>query len=457
MNHKLSRRAFLKLAAAGSGAMALMACVGPTPASSPTAQPGGKQAEETSAPTAAPAAAQPVTLRIAWWGGEPRHKKYNTILDLYEQKNPGVKMEREFADGGPYWEKLATQFASGNAPDLIHNHQDRVNELANRGVLLPLDPLVESKQIDLSDWPKGTVEAGKRGGKNWMIALGGTTFSTIFNAAWLNRLGIQAPEKTWNWQDFAAMVEEIQPELAEKQYASTDQGGWSGAYETYIRQLGFDLFKGEQLQELGYPKEVVADFWQMWETLRKAGALPPPALSQEYAQATHADSMLAKKVAVLHLMSANQIQIFQGFIDDELDLVPVPRGVKPGSPSGDHLGTAWISIYAKTKFVNECARFINWFVNDPEPAKIYAAEHGLPGNKTIAAMLMPTLNPATRKGVELVSYLADSMMPAPDRPTQASQVMAAWSNAYTELAFGRLSLKQAVDRYFEDAQRILTT
>ncbi len=194
----------------------------------------------------------------------------------------------------------------------------------------------------------------------------------------------------------------------------------------------------------------------MWEGLRKTGALPPPALSQEFMNATHADSMLAKKMVPVHMMSANQLQIFQGFMEDELGIAPIPRGPKADSPSGDHLGTAWISIYAKSQHVDESAEFINWFINDPEPAKIYAAEHGLPGNKTIAEMILPTLNPPTRKGVELVKTLADGMLPAPDRPTQSAQVQKAWTDAYFELAFGRLTLKEAVDRYFDEAERVLT-
>lgn len=451
MNQRVSRRKVLRMTALGAGTLALAACAAPPPQA-----PAGS-GEATTAPAGAPEAAKQVTLRITWWGGEPRHKKYNTILDLYQQLKPNIVLEREFADGGPYWEKLATQVAAGNVPDLIHMHQDRVNEFANRGVLLPLDPLVESGKIDLTDWPTGTVDSGKRNGKNWMIALGGTTASTLFNEAWLNSIGANKPSMTWKWADFTSLINEIQPKLGANQYAVTDAGAWSGAYETYIRQLGFDLYTGDKWNELGYPKEVVADYWSMWEGLRKAGALPPPSLSQEMMNATHADSMLVKKIVPSHMMSANQLQIFQNFIEDELSIAPVPRGPKPDSPSGDHLGTAWISIYAKTQHVDESAEFINWFINDPEPAKIYAAEHGLPGNKKIAEMILPSLNAPTRKGVELVSALADKMMPAPDRPTQSAQIQSAWTNAYFELAFGRLTLKEAVDQYFDEAQRILTT
>ena len=44
---------------------------------------------------------------------------YNNLSDMYEELNPNVTIEREFAGWGPYWEKLATQVAGGNAPDMF--------------------------------------------------------------------------------------------------------------------------------------------------------------------------------------------------------------------------------------------------------------------------------------------------------------------------------------------------
>jgi len=199
MNVQLSRRRFLKIAAITTGSLALAACA-PAPTPAPAQKPAA-----TTAPAAAPAATQPpaptvapapkgtTTLRMAWWGGDPRHKKYNDILDMYEKLKPGIKIEREFAAYDAYWQKLATQVAGGNPPDLITNHQDLVNEYANRGALLALDALIEAKKIDLTDWPKGTVDSGKRNGKNWMLALGGTCASTMFNETWLKALGITIP------------------------------------------------------------------------------------------------------------------------------------------------------------------------------------------------------------------------------------------------------------------------
>jgi len=463
MNVQLSRRRFLKIAAITTGSLALAACA-PAPTPAPAQKPAA-----TTAPAAAPAATQPpaptvapapkgtTTLRMAWWGGDPRHKKYNDILDMYEKLKPGIKIEREFAAYDAYWQKLATQVAGGNPPDLITNHQDLVNEYANRGALLALDALIEAKKIDLTDWPKGTVDSGKRNGKNWMLALGGTCASTMFNETWLKALGITIPAKPIKWTEYADWATQIQAKLPANNYATTDNGGSNVSYEPYFVQLGMPLYKGEKLGELGYTKEALADWWNLWEKLRGAKALPPAAMTVEQGSAQHADSLLVKKIAPLHLMNANQLQIYQSFMkEDTLGILPIPRGPE-GKPSGDWLGTAWQSISSKTKFVDECTAFTNWFINDIEPQKIFAAEHGLPGNKKIAAQIVPTLNAPTQKGINMVASVADTFVAAPDRPSQSAEVMKAFSRFYQEVMFGRLQVKQAVDQYFDEAKRILTT
>ncbi len=39
-----------------------------------------------------------ITLRIAWWGGQPRHDYTTKVIELYEKKNPHVHIEAEFAN-----------------------------------------------------------------------------------------------------------------------------------------------------------------------------------------------------------------------------------------------------------------------------------------------------------------------------------------------------------------------
>src|SRR5690606_34651327 len=77
---------------------------------------GSKAAPGNSSSNTSDKVQEPVELRIAWWGGDARHQMYNAILDNFEKEYPHITVLREFTDWGPYWEKLATQTAGGNAP-----------------------------------------------------------------------------------------------------------------------------------------------------------------------------------------------------------------------------------------------------------------------------------------------------------------------------------------------------
>lgn len=443
MTNTVSRRDFLRLATAGAGALTLAACV------TPVAPQTGPSAGD------APAAAAK-TMRIAWWGSDLRHEKYQQILDLYEQMTPGVKMEREFSDWTPYWEKLATQIASGNGPDIIHMHQNLVNEYANRGALEPLDALVSASTIDLSDFPTGTIAAGKRGGTNWMIALGASVASTIYNKTLFEQAGVPLPENSWNWSDYDEAVRTARVNLGDGTYGSTDQGGWEDALQIYMRQNGYELFQGETLQEIGFTKEALAEWWNYWNNLRLDGVVPPAELTAEFAQASHGDSMLAKRMVAGHLMNVNQLQIFQEYLEDELNAATIPRNADPIASPGDFLGTAWLSLYAQSELKEDGAAFISWFVNDPEPAKIYMAEHGPPGSKKIVEMLKPMVSVPVQKGFDLISYVAEKVSAAGERPNQGSEVMAAQGRIYQEVAFGRMNVSEGVDAFFTEASRLLS-
>ena len=61
------------------------------------------------------------TIRLGWWGNEPRHELYAELSDMYEELT-GVTLEREFNAWSPYWELLSTQVAAGNLPDILHMH-----------------------------------------------------------------------------------------------------------------------------------------------------------------------------------------------------------------------------------------------------------------------------------------------------------------------------------------------
>ena len=55
---------------------------------------------------AAPASGAPVELRVAWWGSQDRHDRTIKAIELFQQKNPNIKVTYEFAGWDDYWTKM---------------------------------------------------------------------------------------------------------------------------------------------------------------------------------------------------------------------------------------------------------------------------------------------------------------------------------------------------------------
>jgi oligogalacturonide transport system substrate-binding protein len=58
-------------------------------------------------------------LRFAWWGGGERHEAMLAATKLFESKNPGVKIKAEYSGFQGYQERLSTQIAGKNEPDIM--------------------------------------------------------------------------------------------------------------------------------------------------------------------------------------------------------------------------------------------------------------------------------------------------------------------------------------------------
>lgn len=101
-----------------------------TPSAS-SSQPQSEAPSDTGKSEQAPAG--DITLRFSWWGGDSRHEATLKAIETYEAAHPGIKIEPEYSSFSGYYEKLVTQLASQNAPDVFQVDQGWVAELSARG------------------------------------------------------------------------------------------------------------------------------------------------------------------------------------------------------------------------------------------------------------------------------------------------------------------------------------
>ena len=84
-----------------------------------------------------------------------------------------------------YWQKLATQAAGKNLPDLIQMDYRFIFEYARRQQLAALDDFV-GKQLDLDDFDPNQLASGKVDGKLYGISMGANSMSYVYNKALLD-------------------------------------------------------------------------------------------------------------------------------------------------------------------------------------------------------------------------------------------------------------------------------
>ena len=59
-----------------------------------------------------------VTLRLAWWGNPTRDERTLKVVEMYMAQNPHVVIQTETTGWAGYWDKLASQAAANDLPDI---------------------------------------------------------------------------------------------------------------------------------------------------------------------------------------------------------------------------------------------------------------------------------------------------------------------------------------------------
>lgn len=394
------------------------------------------------------AAQESAELRMAWWGGDARHEMYNTLLDLYEERNPGVTITREYTDWDPYWERTATQVAAGNPADLLHFNLLYTGQYARQGIMLALTPFVEDGTIDLTNHDPVLVDAGKVDGTLYYICLGASAPCAYYNEALFEQAELTPPSSTWTWEDFVELTTTASEALGEGIYGCSDSGGNGELMEIFLRQRGKSIVTDDN--QLNFVAEDIVDWFGMWEDLRQAGAVPPVDLTLDIEAAGGVEtSLISTGQSAMMFTNANQLKIYQRTTEDELSITFPPNGEQPGN----FIVAAFIGIAADTEFPEEAAKLIDFMVNDPDAAQIYNAEHGPTSSFEVRELLFPNLDPSDKKVFSYMDELTDTVAPMSPQPVYYGQLMALTDRTNQDIGFGT-SVEDAVQSFIEEAERI---
>jgi len=123
------------------------------------------------------------TLRVAWWGNPTRDERTLKVIDMYQQKFPNVTIEPETVGWAGYWDRINTQVASGNMPDVMQHDYAYLLQFVGRDLMADLTPFVQQNTIDLSGVDESYLSGGRVGGKLYGVSLGTNAVCLVYDPA----------------------------------------------------------------------------------------------------------------------------------------------------------------------------------------------------------------------------------------------------------------------------------
>lgn len=391
---------------------------------------------------------EPITLRIAWWGGQARHDYTLKVIELYQSLNPHVTIEPEYASFDDHWKKLAPQAAANNLPDVIQMDISYLSQYGGRGQLEDLTPYTQSGALDVSDISESTLSGGKIGDSLFALNLGSNALASTVDLQLLKDNGIEAPTQDWTWEDYTA----IAAKLKEKG-KMVGSFRWDVFFPFYLRGQGQHMYATDGTG-LGYADDKhFVDYFKMYQNWYDSGYLLSLDKEAQKKGTPEEDEMVPGNSFSSNGWS-NQYILLANAVKRPLEILPIPGWNQNGAlflkPS------MYFSVPKSSKQKEEAAKFISFWVNNEEANKIIMGERGVPVSSKIKEALKPNLTPEQAKVFEYVSWAEQNASQMdPPNPVGAVEVDALLKNYAEQILYKKLTVEEAATKFREEANKIL--
>lgn len=397
------------------------------------------------------------TIKITWWGGQSRHDYTQKILDKYTESHPDVEFEAVPSGWDGYFDKLSTQAASGSMPDIVQMDYLYISTYAKNNSIADLQEYIDNGTIDVSNIDEKILNSGKIDDKMAGMVLSSSIISVGYNPEVLAAAGVEEPTADWTWDDFAAASKKV-AESTGKPSAMASSGVVSDTniFNYWVRQNNESLFS-EDGASLGYEDDAITTgYFQYWKDLMDENVSPDPdEMAQIVSLGKEAGPVVTGDAA--YNFDWNNYAAQMSSVNDKLKIATPPvndaggKGlwVKPGM---------FFSVSENSKVKDECAEFINWFVNSEEANDIMMAERGTPVSSEIRDYMVNS-GKLNSQQVEMFEYVDTASelageTPAPD-PQGISEVNEAFAKAGNSVFYGQSSAEDAAKTFRKEANAIL--
>ncbi len=396
--------------------------------------------------SAEPADEGPVEIRFTWWGGDARHELTNEALDAFEAENPDITVVRDFGGFDGYLDKVTTQYAGGNSPDVIQLYNEVLVEFADRGQLYDLNEAVDSGVLSLDGWPQDVIDMNTVDGELAALTFGSNTQAYFFDDTVSAEYGVALPEDGFSWEDLEDYATAVTEASGGSVFGTFDLSHSYQVFEVWAKQNGEEFLTADGI---GFTPETLEAYWDYWDDMRDVGAVPTPDVSSEYL-GTPYDAVLQGVVASTFLFT-NQFASVADSTPNELSVARMP-GESP-SP-GQYLRAAMnLTVSAQSEHPEAAARLVDFLLNSEEANAILGTDRGFPSNADVFAAATAGLEGPAAAAAEIFESVRADGSPAPvPAPVGSGAVNTLFSEVAQQVQFGQLTVSEATEQFFTQAE-----
>lgn len=306
------------------------------------------------------------TIVWSFWGDPGELPPNYEVIEAFEAKHPDIKIEVQHAPWGSYFDRLQTQMAGGTAPDVMF--LNNIPSYASRGVLMPLDDLIERDDFDTSTYLEGLLDVFSHDGQIYGFARDNDTNVLYYNKNLFDEAGIEYPNEKWQWGDLRNAAKAL---TVTDGRGRTTQYGLAlekNRYPQWIYQNGGKIVDDPLAASEFYmdsPEATEAiDF--IADMILEDESVPSFDAMQELGSTTELFS--TGRVAMVMTNAAR----IPTFLDASFDwnVAPLPAG--PNGARANSLGGAGYVISSTTEHTDEAWTFLK-FLAGPEGQSIFAS------------------------------------------------------------------------------------
>ncbi|MFI5487455.1 ABC transporter substrate-binding protein [Micromonospora echinaurantiaca] len=399
---------------------------------------------------AAPTDDGPVELSVFWWGGTARAERTEKALRLYSERNPRVTFRVTWQGSDGYYDRLATQAAGGNVPDLFQLDDGVLTEYAERQIVLDLGRYVADKRLDLSALPPGLVRYGEVAGQPVGVPAGQTVAALVFNRDLLRRLRVAEPRTGMSWDQYVAWAQQVTRAGGGRVAGTMDPSGDYRALWLWVRARGGEFYRGRQL---GFAADALTEWFALWERARAGRATPSATLVEQADSGEPARQLVVTGATAASFAWSHQLPELQRLARDELALAALPG---PPAAQWPRASMYW-AAFRGTRHPAVVVDVLNFLTTNGEAGAVLGHDRGLSASLAVRRYTEGGLaDPVEQRAAAFGATLANGLGPAPNPPPAGHpRVRALLLDAAESVRAGRADARAAATRFLAQANAAL--